>query len=83
MEGSKDIMPVIHIDKTGVVIVESSRIVEYVHSSNSSDPSADIVQINIADLCNPTVVVIVYWNVLYLYNSTIIIVLNIGIVIKA
>lgn len=74
-------MSVEHVDISGMVIVESPTIVIHVHIAHTVYPVPVIVDINITDLGNTTVIIVINRYILNLNNCTIIVILGIGTII--
>ncbi len=81
MERSVHIMSVIHIDISGMVIVESPTVIIDVHIAHTMYPIPIIADINITDLDDPTVIIIIYRHIFYLYHRAIIVILGIRTII--
>lgn len=77
------IMPVIEIDISGAIIIVTQVVIEYPQTANTPHYTVPIPDIDSSDLTNPTVVIIVNRNILYLDNRTVVVILNIGIVVES
>jgi hypothetical protein len=66
-----------YVDVAVAMTVVSSAVIEYNHSTNSLDSSVSVMNINITNLSNPTIVVVIDWNVLHLDYRSVIIILNV------
>jgi hypothetical protein len=76
-----DVKAVVHVDISGVVIIESPAVIVHIHASNTSHPVAAIVYIHITDLGDPTVMIVKNGDVLHLNHGSVIVVLGIGTII--
>lgn len=77
------IMPVIDINKAGIVGIHACGIVKDMQAAQAVNLSVPIPDINPADLGNTPVIVVVYRDILHLNYGSIIVILHERIIIKA
>ena len=75
MKRSVHIISVVHINKSGVIIIESPTVIVNKHIAYTIDPVLVIVDIDLADLGDATVVIVINRYVFYLNDRPIIVVL--------
>lgn len=81
MERLVNVMSVVHVNISGMVIIESPTVIIDVHIAHTVDPIPVIVDINSTDLGDTTVMIVINRYILDLNNSTIIVILGIGAII--
>jgi alkyl sulfatase BDS1-like metallo-beta-lactamase superfamily hydrolase len=81
VERPVNILSVVHVDISGMVIVESPTVIVDVHAAHTTHPIASITDIYIADLGNTPIIVVIDRHVLHLDYRPIIVILGIGTVI--
>lgn len=74
-------MPVVHVNVSGMVIVESSIVVVDIHTADTTYSVTAIIDIHIADLRHTTVIIIKDRYIFDLDYGTIIVILGIGTII--
>src|SRR5690606_39879227 len=82
VEGHVHIVPVVYIDKTGIVAVGGTVVID-MHAPDPSDHSVVVMDIHVPDLGDPPVIVVIDGYVLHLDHRPIFIVLYIGVVVVA
>ena len=65
------------------MITIKSTVIEYTHPANSIGQSVSIPDPDISNAAYTSVVVIEYRYILYLYNRSVVIVLNVGVIIES
>ncbi|SDE62208.1 hypothetical protein SAMN05421636_106161 [Pricia antarctica] len=81
MERLVDVMSVEHVDISGMMIVESTTVIIDIHVAHTVYPIPVIVDINITDLGNTTVIIVINRYILNLNDCTIVVILGIGTII--
>ena len=81
MEWAIYVMPVVHVYKSPLMAIMAIMVIVHIQTTNSGYSSTVIVDIYFSNLTYPSVIIIIYRNILNLDNCTVIVILNIGVII--
>src|SRR5690606_3777568 len=82
VEGPVHIMPVVYVDKSGIM-AEDRTVVMDVHAPDPTDHPVVVTDVHVPDLGDPAIIIVIDGDVLHLDHRPIIIVLHIGVVVVA
>ena len=83
VEWPVDIYPVKRVDIPNMVVIKAHGVIKNPHASKPVYQSVSIEDLDTADPVYPAVVIVVNGDVLYLYHSSVVVVLDEGVVVKS